>query len=184
VVLALLTRGFEHGVVCVCALPTPTPCAGALRDVVGLPALMGDQAVGRAWRACVGLDRGARPPRHGHGPWATSQPAIVQRTLPRDGGATAMPAACCQGFDGIVRLPKGQALSACGMGSGRADTEAVDPVWSGQRTQRLMTGEVIAQPGATVRGPRLGMCVNPTVARRPLAVRLLRTVLGPKGLWR
>lgn len=184
VVLDMITLGFEHVVVFVFDLPTPTPCAGDLRDVVGMHAMLGETAVVIELLACFGIDRGDRQPMHGQGTWATSQPDIVHITIPRDFGETAIPAACFQCFDGIVRLPQGQALIERGLGIGLADTDEVETVLSGQRTQRLMTGEVIAQQGDTVRGHLLGRFVNPTLARRPLAVLLLMTVWGHHGLRR
>jgi hypothetical protein len=70
------------------------------------------------------------------------------------------------------------------MGIGFADKDEVEAGLSGQLTQRLLPVEVIAPQGDTVRGHMLGLCVNPTFARRPLAVLLLMTVLGPNVLRR
>ena len=68
----MVALGFDPVVVFVCDLPAPTTRVCDLRDVFSAQAMMGDQAVVREWLARLGIDRGARQPRHCQGPWATS----------------------------------------------------------------------------------------------------------------
>jgi hypothetical protein len=177
VMLNMRACGFEHVLVFVRNLPAPAACLGALQDVCGPQAMIGDQAVVIELLTCFGMDRGHLEPMDAQGPFATLQKDLVKIAIPRDGGATATPAACCQRLDGLIGLPKGQALLERGRGIGRAHNDAVHALVSGELTQGVVTGESIAPQGDTVRRHRRGVFVKPPFARHLCAVLCVMTVL-------
>jgi hypothetical protein len=125
VMLNMIAFGFEHGIVFVLNLPAPAACLCDLQDVFGTQAMIGDKAVVIELLTCFGMDRGHLEPIDDQGPFATLQKDLVKIAIPRDGGETATPAACFQLLDGIIRLPKGQALLERGMGIGLAHKDEV-----------------------------------------------------------
>ena len=82
--------------------------------------------------------------------------------------------------DEAPHLPRGNPgiLKALGRVGGRTPGIVTVAIPFLALSQGLVTVEVIAQHGDTVRGHMLGMCVHPTFACRPLAVLFVMTVLG------
>jgi hypothetical protein len=136
---------FAHVVIFVFALPPSTTCLGALRDVLSAQAMVGDKASVIELCACFRLDDGDLAPVHGQGIRAAAQGNVSEVALPHDCRKTAIAVAAFHGFDGVIGLPKGQALLEGGMGVGLAHKDAVESVVQGPGPQRLVTVEGIAQ---------------------------------------
>jgi hypothetical protein len=141
----MIVFGFEHVVVFVCNLPAPAASLGHFRDVGSVQVMVGDKAVVIELFARVRMHHGDLAPVHREGILAASQGNIVEGAHHHDFRETAMETAVFHLFDGVIGLPKGQALVQFGMRVRLAHKDEGAPLVSGQRTQGLVAVEVIAQ---------------------------------------
>ena len=186
IVLQMVPFGLQHVVRFVCDLPAPTTglCDG--RDGVRAPTMMGDKAMVRPLRARLGIDHRALAPMDRPGIVPTTQEDVIDVPRQRHVREAAVPTPSCTLGHPVVGLPEGQALIERGMGIRRTRQDAVQALWLGQRTKRLLAVEIIAQYGHLIRRHGLGMCAAPPFARLLCTILfglpvLRHDVLGRQG---
>lgn len=186
VVPQMVALGLEHVVIVVCDLPAPTACVCNVCDVVRVQAMPGDKAVVRELCARCGTHDRDLEPMGRQGLVTITQTHVIDGPLPPHCREAAMPMAAFKHGHTVVGLPQRQALRERGMGVGLARQDALQALVQGERTQRLLAGESIAQSGRLMRRHHLGMCADPACARPLFAVlcglaSLRHDVLGGQG---
>jgi hypothetical protein len=128
IVLHMIVFGLAHIVIVVFALPPRSARLRYLCDRLSRHMMISDKAVVIQLLARFGLDPRKVAPLYWQRIVATSEEDMVDIPIKRHFRKAAVPAASCQLFDGVIGLPKGQALLEGGMRLGLAHQDEVAPV--------------------------------------------------------
>jgi hypothetical protein len=168
--LQMVALGLEDVVIFVFDLPASTARLRGVRDVVGAQAMIGDKAIVIEWFARFGMHDRDREPIDRQGIVTTTPEHVIDVPIQAHFRAPAMPTAAFKLGHPVVGLPKRQPLRERGMGVRLARQDAVQALWQGQGTKRLLAVEIIAQSGHLMRRQGLGMLADPPFARLLFAV--------------